>query len=454
MQKGYDCKSKKNGKDVAAMTRDHYGFFIFLTCLLIAPEVRIGDLFGLPGRANVSLGLVGLIIWALLSPRHLIKIKRIFYYTPAYGLIVFSAYALVISFISCNVISIVYASQFFVYGFLAFHMVSGYFKEATEHNQLSVIANIILSITIIVIFGTVFSFFFGPIYPQQAFWFARKVDDIWVQRAVGFIGNPNLAAAILLMLIPLSLSISGTGANKWRSGVILLGMLALLITISRSAILSGIIAFCIVVIIRCFRLFYIGRIRLKIIAFILLIIVIMLLIVCVLPFLNLNTKYLLGVLSIGTDVGGIGERFAIWKSWFDTWKEVGLFHQLFGAGFRSGTEISIYGTFSTPHNSYVEMLIDFGVFGLILFILPLIWTIFRALARLIIYRQADVEIFMLIGLLASAIHNMSETFFYSPNILSLIIIMLLYYHIYTKNLQNFIVNYKIIKLTANEIYSK
>jgi hypothetical protein len=47
-------------------------------------------------------------------------------------------------------------------------------------------------------------------------------------------------------------------------------------------------------------------------------------------------------------------------------KKLGYFTSFLEQVFRSGTEISIYGTFSTPHNSYVEMLIDFGVFGLIL----------------------------------------------------------------------------------------
>jgi len=60
------------------MKRDHCGFFMFLACLLIAPEISVGALFGSPGRADMSLGLVGLMIWILLSPRHLINVKRIF----------------------------------------------------------------------------------------------------------------------------------------------------------------------------------------------------------------------------------------------------------------------------------------------------------------------------------------------------------------------------------------
>lgn len=414
------------------MKRDHCGFFMFLACLLIAPEISVGALFGSPGRADMSLGLVGLMIWILLSPRHLINVKRIFYQTPAFGVLLFSFYTLIASFVSNNIVSIIYAGQYFIYAFLVFRMVSGYLDKVVRCDQFHITKNIVLIITIIVTFGTIFSFWLGPIYPKQAFWVARTVGNVWVQRAVGFTGNPNSAGAILLILVPLSLSfIYGTPINKWSSVVVLLGMIAILTTISRSAILSGVAAFCIVVMIRCLRLLFTGKVKVRIIRLILLLTLTTLLVICALSFFNLDTTYALGAFGIGTDVGGIHERVAIWKSWFEKWKEMGSFPQLFGAGFRSGAEISIYGTFSTPHNSYIEMLFDFGMFGLFLFIMPLLWTISHASARLIIYKQAGVELFILIGLLSSTIHNMSETFFYSPNILSLVIIMLIYYYIYS-----------------------
>ena len=413
------------------MKRDHCGFFIFLTCLLIAPEIPVGALFGSPGRADMSLGLVGLMIWILLSPRHLINVKRIFYQTPAFGVLLFSFYTLIVSFVSHNIVSIIYAGQYFIYAFLVFRMVSGYLDKVVRCDQFHITKNIVLIITIIVTFGTIFHFGLD-LYTLNKLLDKRKVGNIWVQRAVGFTGNPNATGAILLMLVPLALSfIYSTVVNKWGYVVMLLGMIAILTTLSRSAILSGVVAFCIVAMIRCLRLLFTGKVKVRIISLILLLTLTTLSVICTLFFFNLDTTYALGAFGIGTDAGGIGERIAIWKSWFKKWKEMGLFYQLFGAGFRSGAEISIYGTFSTPHNSYIEMLLDFGIFGLFLFIIPLLWTIFHASGRLIIYKQVNVELFVLIGLLASTIHNMSETFFYSPNILSLVIIMLTYYCIYS-----------------------
>ena len=144
-----------------------------------------------------------------------------------------------------------------------------------------------------------------------------------------FTGNPNAAGAILLMLVPLALSfIYSTVVNKWGYVVMLLGMIAILTTLSRSAILSGVVAFCIVAIICCIRLLFTDRVKVRILRLILLLTLTTLLVICVLSFFNLDTTYALGAFGIGTDAGGIGERIAIWKSWFKKWKEMGLFYQL------------------------------------------------------------------------------------------------------------------------------
>jgi len=411
--------------------QDHLGFFIFLFCLLIAPEISLGGLAGLPGRANLSLGLVGLIIWIMLSPKHLIRVKRLFYSTPAYGMVVFSIYSLLISFVSQNMTSMLYASQFFVYAFLVFRMVSGYLVDAVKNNQLKVTSRIFLLITSIVIIGTILSVWLGPIYPEQAFWRARKVEDRWIQRAVGFTGNPNSAGAILLLLVPLCLSFLPSTANRERLILALLGVVAILTTFSRSAILSGAVAICVVLIVHGLKALAVGRVKVKLINTVLALIVIMVLfMVSAVALLSTESASWLGAFGLGADIEGLEERVTIWNIWYSKWTEMSLISQLFGAGFRSGAEVSIYGTFMTPHNFYIEVLFDFGIFGLLLFILPLVWAILHALARVITLRQTNIEDMVLIGMLASAIHNMSETFFYSPAILSLILILMLLFEIY------------------------
>lgn len=416
------------------MKRDHIGFFIFLTCLLIAPEISLGGFFNLPGRSNMSLGIVGLILWAILSPKHLTKVVRRFYYTPTFGLVIFSIYSFIVSIVSQNLSSILYAGQYLLYAILVFHMLSGYLWEAAKHDQMLILSRIVITIGWVVIFGTIASALLGPIYPNQTFWAVRKVGDVWIQRAVGFSGNPNAAAGILLILIPISLSLLPRTAKLQRFILVVLGATAVLATFSRSAILSGVVAICALLVVRILKVLILGKVRFKVSNIVIIttgmvIFILFIMFLPTIPSIEPLLDKLFGALGIGTIAEEVGERFRIWNASYSEWTVASLAQQLFGAGFRAGTEVSIYGTLMTPHNSYIEMLLDFGIVGLSIFVFPLVLTILRTLSRSLTFSQTNIEDMVVVGLLASGIHNMSETFFYSPTMLSLILLLMFLFEV-------------------------
>ena len=124
------------------MTRDHFGFFVFLSCLLIAPEIPL-KFMGLAGKSTVSLGIVGLLFWSCVSSGRFIKRKYLTFPFPIKGLILFGAYALGVSLLSLNNVSILYAGQYFLYVCFASFLLNSYIRRAFEMRQIGLSYRII-----------------------------------------------------------------------------------------------------------------------------------------------------------------------------------------------------------------------------------------------------------------------------------------------------------------------
>src|SRR3712207_3252703 len=96
------------------MKRDHFAFSLFLILMLIAPKVPL-SIGGAPSQSSASLGFIGLVVWAMLSPNHLIRIVRPNIMITSVTLVAFGFYALYISLLSSNIVSMLYAAQYLFY---------------------------------------------------------------------------------------------------------------------------------------------------------------------------------------------------------------------------------------------------------------------------------------------------------------------------------------------------
>ncbi|MEM7716208.1 MAG: hypothetical protein AAF349_21990, partial [Cyanobacteria bacterium P01_A01_bin.68] len=139
---------------------------------------------------------------------------------------------------------------------------------------------------------------------------------------------------------------------------------------------------------------------------------------------------LLGSLGIGEDnrylESDTSERLGLWLTGLDNWLEGNAFQVIFGRGFRSS--LSNSGIFwKTPHNLYIAMLGDFGIFGLLMFVFPLFYIVWQTSFKICKIKNTGIESFTFVSLLGLIIHNFTEVFFYSPVMISLALIIVTFY---------------------------
>jgi len=84
------------------------------------------------------------------------------------------------------------------------------------------------------------------------------------------------------------------------------------------------------------------------------------------------------------------------------------------------------GAWATAHNFYISWLNDFGLMGLVLFIVPVFWGLLKAGGQVILRhgRQGSSSAFCFVSLAGLLIHNLSETFFYSPTLMFFVFFLL------------------------------
>lgn len=410
------------------MSRNHIWFAFFMLLLLIAPQIPIKIPGGIE-RSNISLGLAGLVLWFLSDPRKILFFPRLDVSHPSFWIIIFAAYAFIVSLLSGNMVSIAYSVQFLAYAVLGTILMSRFARHSMKTNA-SKTNRILFGIAILYSIGMIISLFTGPIYPHQTIWTARPWGGFYIQQGVGFSEGQNVAGIVVVFFA--ALCIYMYDGRAWKRWILLcLLLLALLVTLSRSAIISFLLALTFV--------WYFGNLRpivqrcsikvsvLKNMGFVIsalsfLAITIVLGIYCV------NKSLLFGILPFFNVAGKSGllashmaDRFNLWSWGLNTWASGGLLKVIFGGGFRSSMTISATGAWHTAHNVYITMLGDFGIVGLALFLAALFGAFFRYARLFLTGRARGIEKFGLMVVLALSIHNMTGPYFYSPVCLSLLI---------------------------------
>src|SRR5690606_38378891 len=82
------------------------------------------------------------------------------------------------------------------------------------------------------------------------------------------------------------------------------------------------------------------------------------------------------------------------------------------------------GVYISSHNAYIEMLNDFGLLGVIIFISTLTAGLLRALYLVLTHRNCTLAAFCVVGLTAMAVHNATQVFFYSTATMVMLILLL------------------------------
>jgi len=415
--------------------RDHIGFAIFLFLLLICPKIPI-HLGGGSEKSSISLGFMGYIIWFLMCPSYLFKFHKKKNILPFFFLIFFAFYVFLISLLSENLISIIYALQFLFYIVFGSLFLNEYLLRSEMNNSMVISFKILFSIIIIYTIGVIISVFTGPFYPHQTIFTFRLWGYMWIQQGVGFSESQNMAAEFLIIFTAAFIYLYQ--ANKFKKVILIcLSLCALVLTLSRGAIVAFSIAIIVLSFIELIRIIFQRKIIKKILFNIVYFSsgVFLILTISALFLYFINKPLLIAVLSgfgLGENASFIidlNTRLNLWVGGLDKLSTESIFSLIFGGGFCSSMGIATEtGAWLTFHNLFVTILIEFGFVGFIIFISFLLIIFLEYLNVILTERDIDISLsarFGFISVLGITIHNFIGEFLYSPVSISVFILAIL-----------------------------
>jgi hypothetical protein len=124
----------------------------------------------------------------------------------------------------------------------------------------------------------------------------------------------------------------------------------------------------------------------------------------------------------------------LWKRGLDAWIARSLPEQLIGQGFRGSLDSSaeVWGTF---HNAYIGIMDDFGALGVTIFICAIFGSIVRLIYAGLFSTFSNEERAALVTMVGMALHNVTELFFYSPILMSMMILILVFANVRRADIQ-------------------
>lgn len=405
------------------MRRDHIGFTVFLVLLLLAPKVRLSLGGALPAMSGVGLGAFGLAFWSILVPGHLLRLRVLS--VAALLLCMFALYALIVSIVSMQLSSMAYALQYAVYVIFGWALLGGYLQRAAHKGQLVVVARILAAIGLVYAVGVIVSVWTGPFYPHQVLWSARNWGGYFIQQGVGFSEGTNLAGAVLVVFGALfCFGIRGRRIMAYA----LVSLAALMLTVSRGSIFAFVLGVSALWALDGFRILNGGRFRKKTLITALAFVG-MVALMFFLSLLALPSDGLVSGIAAGFGLGDEGliqsesTRFEYWQRGLQIWANGNIWQLFFGRGFRGSMTFSEYGAWLTPHNMYITVLGDFGVIGVLLFLGAFVSFIVPVVLRIVRGGGSGLERACFVAMLGLLAHNMTETFLYSPALITLVLML-------------------------------
>jgi hypothetical protein len=410
--------------------RDHIGFALFMFLLLIAPKVPLGAIFGIAKKSSMSLGIIGLVLWYITSFKKPFYFPRIKISHPLCWLIIFAVYAFIISLFFINIISVIYSVQYLLYVLIGTILMKRYSPNFTNENCRCAYS-ILFAVAVVYSLGIIVSIFSGPIYPHQVLFTHGEWGGLLVQKGVGFAENQNMAGPVVMFFTAACIYLyHGKIWKKWIFLTLLL--FALLGTLSRGSIFSFILAAIFVYCMDNAEPFS-QRVAIKVTVFrdvvFFMLVMSFLIILIALGMYFFNKSYLIAILTgLGLDsqqgvvTRDVGARIYRWNGGINNWTSQSITKMIFGGGFRSSMVLEHnFRAWKDADNMYITFLGDFGIVGLVLFLVALFVAFFHYIRLFLVGKAQNFEKFGLLVLLSLSIDNMTGSFFYSPICLSLLI---------------------------------
>jgi len=401
------------------MIRNHAFFGLFLTLLLIAPKLNLG--VGIQS-STVSMGLFGLLIWALFNVSSFTNYTKNGTKTQFY-LLFFSFYALAVSLASEKHVSMIYSIQYLAYVLLGVPLLSNYFSKCKKRGELSIPAKIVSFIVFLYAGAVIVSVWTGPIYPGQTLWTARQWGGLYLQQGVGFSESQNEAGVVLAVCFAFVISFMKRGFFKKTLSCVVVA--ALFLTLSRGSIYAFCTAIILLLLLSIIRGITIRGVVFNPLTVSLFFFILAVALIIVVAISGMDSK-LIDSISMGISIGGsafqhgFNARTELWMEGIQFWKVQNFLSQLFGVGFRNSVAVNAYGQWSDSHNIYVEVLGDFGVIGLALFVVPMIAAVIQS-AKRFLETASPFAMFVFMSVIALMVDGMTDTFLYSPIAISLVV---------------------------------
>ena len=401
------------------MDRSNLGFAVFLVLLLLAPSVPVP---GLAAAAGASPAAAGLIIWFMLASR--LPLRAVLTMPTVLALIGFSVYALLVSLASGQLVSIMYALQYGFYTTAGGALIAAYLVHKLRQGRELEAWRILAWVGAIYAAGIIVSYWTGPIWSVRGPG-GKQYESLLIIRARGFSDSVNAAGGIAALFAAFHLFLYPS--SRLRSGMLAaLSFTAMVLTLSRSAIIAFALAISMVAALLVFRAIFlrgkVGPLRLRLvpIGFILIGLVVGVvssqqpMVVAAWERLIGNEEYL---------DRDIEWRLRHWGRGAERWTELSPTQQMIGEGFRTG-DVWSTGAYATAHNSYIEFLSEFGIIGLLMFVSILAASVLRSTWLILSYRDNPLTRFSCCGVMVLIIHNLTEVFFYDIATLIWLIVLL------------------------------
>lgn len=415
------------------MLRAHIGFTACLASLLFTPKVPLSSLgleFGV-ANTGVFLGFLGFGLWCLISPSSVLRAPHQPTSAPLFCM--FGGALLLSSIASGKLESTLYAVQLCLYLVLSARLFGKYFEDARSAGQLSASTGLLKLIGVIYAAGILISLGAGPIFTLTNPDSQTLVENVWIDRGIGFADNVNGAGGVMAMFLPLAL-FGWAGARKSTLrdlGLLFLYLAALFATLSRSATLSGVLALGIVTSYLAFKMLISksGSVVPRVLLRIVLGVILSTAGVSILFTSEKLVPALSGLVyrfsaSSGSLRGDVEYRSELWRAGLEYWKDLPFADKLVGVGFRNSmVRLSTWQTF---HNFYVVLLNEAGLIGLIAFCSAVVAFIIRHVRSRNLARGRSPALVSVAAVLALCVHNMSEVFLYSPLFASLLMLFVCY----------------------------
>lgn len=361
-----------------------------------------------------------------------------------------------------------YAVQFLFYSIGCWLMLGSYLLCIAEHRQQKIFYRILMAFGLLYAAGVIVSIWTGPFYPHQVLWYKRMIYGFVIPRGVGFAEGTNMAGAVLLIFSAL---IGFQYEGKGRVIVLLIVLTGLCFTYSRAAIISFIVSVLGLWLCEGFFSVLKGRFEYK-----------MLFkpatLCCGLVAVYLIGSYIipphtkLKAIAVSFGISGASAtssaikadrtdpvkadrtgpvkggrtgnnlvkqvkagRYKYWEAALTSYLEEVPLKKVFGRGFRQSSIISEYGAWETPHNMYLALLLDFGLAGLAIFMMPFL-VYFVQVAKMMATGSNRLNRGCSVAVMGLLLMNLTEAYFYSP-VLIILLLLLFELHQCTTNNQRY-----------------